>query len=87
MTDDDDDNNDDILVEYKIKMSLSKPLRHIRRERTELKVKLLSLLTSAIDGVVSFKLRLVYHQGKRQNSVKRHLRCVWFLLMILLGLG
>jgi hypothetical protein len=27
--DDDDDDDDDVLVEYKIKTSLSKPLRHM----------------------------------------------------------
>ena len=71
---DDDDDDDDVLVEYKKKTSLSKSLRHIRGGRTELKVKLLSLLTSAIDGVVSFTLRLLSHQGKRQNSMNRQLR-------------
>jgi len=54
--------DDGILVEYKIKIFLPKPLRYIRGGRAEFKVKLLSLLTSAIDGVVSFTLRLLYHQ-------------------------
>jgi len=36
VTDDNDDDDDDhILFEYKIKMFLSKPLRHIRRGRAE----------------------------------------------------
>jgi hypothetical protein len=74
VTDDDDDDDDGILVEYRIKTSLSKPVRHIRGVRAELNVKLLSLLTSAIDGVVSFTLRLLYHQGKRQNYINRQLR-------------
>jgi len=69
----DDDDDDDILVEYKIKTSLSKPLRHIRGGRAEFKVKLLSLLTSAKDGGFSFTLRLLYLQGKRQNSMNRQL--------------
>jgi hypothetical protein len=71
--DDDDDDDDNILVEYKIKTSLPKPLRHIRRGRAELKVKLILLLKSAIHGVVRFTLRWLYHQGKRQNSIHRQL--------------